>query len=386
MTDKKRPTILVTGASGIIGKGFLDAAKGNYDIYAAARRPQHETTVPEHPDIKWLQVDIANYPALKAVTLNAVKGKAVDFVLHLASYYDFNYSEHSEYERTNVRGTRNVLELAKVLKVKRFIFTGSVAACSFPPKGGVIDEKSPADAGHPYAVSKRKGEELVKEFSTFFPCTIVRPAAVFTDWGEYGFLYIFLSRWFSRKWWKSILGGKGECAVPYIHVHDLTALLLTVFKESKRLPCFDTYIAGPDGATSLRELFEAAAYYAGEKRKPLFLPRFVIQPLVAARDLVGRFTGTRPFERTWMCKYFDSKLTIDSSYTRKTLAWEPSPRFHILRRLLYLIEKMKTYPEEWHYRNARAMNRISKRQDIPLTKVPERSDIEEKLKDLAAFF
>ncbi len=50
--------------------------------------------------------------------------------------------------------------------------------------------------------------------------------------------------------------------------------------------------------------------------------------------------------------------------TRKILSWEPSPRLHILRRLLYLVEKIKTQPEEWQYRNSRAMKRVPQRPNL----------------------
>jgi len=362
-------TMIVTGASGIVGRQFLEAAKEEFFIYAIARRSQDEADIPQHPNIQWIQVDIANFVSLKSAVLTAIKSNGtvdnIDFVLHLASYYDLNYSPHPEYERTNVKGTRNVLELSKMLKVRRFIFASSLAACNFPGKGKKITEKTPVDAGHPYARSKKTGEALVREFSAFFPCSIIRPAAVFTDWCEYGILYIMLSRWFSGKLDSRILEGKGEAAIPYLHSNDLNKFLLTIFKKSNELPDFDIYIASPNGSTSHRQLFETAKkFYFRENIKPFFLPKVILAPLVIARDLMGRLIGRRPLERPWMLKYVDQKLDIDSSHTRKILSWEPSPRFHILRRLLYLVEKMKIHTEEWQYKNARALKRIPQRPNL----------------------
>lgn len=367
-------TMIVTGASGIVGRQFLEDAKEDFFIYAIARRSQDEAEIPEHPNIKWLQVDIANFLSLKSAVMTTLKRNGavdhIDFVLHLASYYDLNYSHHPEYERTNVNGTRNVLELSRLLKIKRFVFASSVAACNFPDKGNKITEKSSVDADHPYARSKKAGEQLTKEFSVFFPCTIIRPAAVFTDWCEYGILYIMLSRWFSGKWGSRILEGKGETAIPYLHSTDLNRFLFSIFRKSNQLPAFDTYIASPDGSTSHRELFETAArFYFMEKIKPCFLPTLLLAPVVILRDILGRLIGKRPLERPWMLKYADLKLDIDSSHTRNILSWEPSPRFHILRRLLYLVEKMKIHTEEWHYKNARALKRIPQRPNLLIYEV-----------------
>lgn len=364
MSDKL-PSIIVTGASGIVGRGFLEAAKEDYLIYAIARRPQKEAGVEDHPNIKWIQVDIGNWISLRWVMHNIKRQGGADYLIHLAGYYDFDYEDHPEYERTNVNGTRYVLEQAKILRVKRFIFASSTAASNFPAEGEYITEKSPLDADYQYAVSKRKCEAMVRESSNWFPCSIVRFAAVFTDWCEYGPLYMFLNTWFSRKWNSKILGGKGESAVPYIHSNDLNKLMLTILKKTRDLPDYDIYIASPDGSTSHQELFDAATrLYFGQRLKAIHFPKWLALPGVYARDILGRLIGHRPFERPWMIKYVDLKLDVDASYTREALKWRPTPRYHILRRLLYMIEKMKLDPTEWNRKNRYALKRVVLRPNL----------------------
>ncbi len=363
--SNKLPSIIVTGASGIVGRRFLEAARDDFLIYAIARRPQKEAGVAEHPNIKWIQVDIANWISLRWVMHNIKRQGGVDYVLHLAGYYDFDYTDNPEYERTNINGTRYMLEQAKILRVKRFVFSSSTAASNFPPPGQKIDEKSPMDADYAYARSKKRCEEMIKESSKWFPCSVVRFAAVFTDWCEYGPLYMFLTTWFNEQWNSQILGGKGESAVPYIHSSDLNKLLITIFKRSKELPDFDTYIASPDGSTSHRELFAVAnRLFFGRPIKPFFFPRWLALPGVYLRDLLGRLLGRRPFERPWMIKYVDLKLDVDASHTRKMLGWEPMPRYHILRRMIYMIEKLKSDPNQWHYKNRSALKRVALRPNL----------------------
>ena len=62
-----------------------------------------------------------------------------------------------------------------------------------------------------------------------------------------------------------------------------------------------------------------------------------------------------------MLKYVDLIMDVDASYTREILDWEPTPRFGILRRSLFLLEKMKSHPGVWHMRNEVALKSVTKR-------------------------
>ncbi len=363
------PNIIVTGASGIVGKSFLDAAKENFKIFAIARRSQMEVRINEHRNIKWIQADIGNQKNLNKILDINIKEK-IDYVLHLAGYYDFDNTNNIEYIRTNINGTRYILEYSKKLKIKRFIFASSVAASKFPGKNEVINEKSPLNDDKPYAKSKKIGEKLVKDFSQYFPCSVVRFAAVFTDWCEYGPLYIFLKTWLSKKWNSRILAGKGEFAIPYIHSTCLCQILITIFTKSEKIPNFDVYIASPDGSTSHRELFEfSTRYFFGRRIKSLFIPKPIAIAGVVVRYILGHIIGIMPFERYWMMKYTDKALNIESSYTRKELDWKPTPRFGILRRLLYIIETMKNNPDMFRSKNTKALLKTPKRDNYMIYEV-----------------
>ena len=267
----KLPKILVTGASGFVGHYFLDLIKEHFLIYALERRIPQNSPLISHPNIVWMSADIGDVKSLNKARETIIDYGGADFVLHLAGYYDFNYDNNPEYERTNIQGTRNVLTIAKELKVKRFIFASSVAACEFPESGERISEETPPNADYEYARSKKAGEEMVKEFSKYFDTTVVRFAAVFSDWCEYGPLYIFLSTWLSKSWKARILGGKGKSAITYIHVNCLIDLLLKIIQQSHDLPNFDIYHASPENPLSHKELFlKATRYYYGKTEETYF--------------------------------------------------------------------------------------------------------------------
>ena len=356
------PSLIVTGASGIVGRSFLQATQDSFRLFAIARRPQSSVGVPRHPNLRWIQVDIGNDEALSRVTEHIAEQGGADYLLHLAAHYDFENEPRPEFEHTNINGTRNVLEQASRLEIEHFIFASSVAACEFPSPDSAITEQSAPDADFPYAHSKRIGEEMVKRYSDRFICSIVRLAAVFSDWCEYAPLYVFLSTWLSSSWNSRILGGRGQSAVPFIHTRDLNRLFLTLLRRGHELSPHGTYIASPDGATSHLQLYRLATrFHFGKAVEPVLMPRPLAWAGVVARDLLGKLIGNRPFERPWMMEYLDRSLTIDASSTRQVLDWQPTPRFHILRPLPFLIEKMVSKHREWVDRNEFAMKRPPER-------------------------
>ncbi len=354
------PALVLTGASGFVGRHLLESLAAEYRVFCIARRSQHRCGAPVHPNITWFQVDIGEREPLGEVfRMIRVLGGA-DTVVHLAAHYDFTGEEHAEYRRTNVEGLRNTLDFSRELGVKRFVFSSSVAACRLPARGSALDEDSPPDGEHVYARTKAIGEAMVREYEGSFPSTIVRFAALFSDWCEYPPLFMFLSTWLSPAWNRSLLGGRGESAIPYLHVRDVVAALrLVLEKRPDELAPGEVLIASPDGSTSHLELFEEATRdFEGEPRTPILMPRLLCGPGMWARELLGRITGEMPFERPWMARYIDLKMTIDASRTRARLGWAPRPRLDVLRRLPFLIENLKTDPLEWNQRNRAAMKEV----------------------------
>ncbi|MBN2367128.1 MAG: hypothetical protein JXL67_13240, partial [Calditrichaeota bacterium] len=228
-----------------------------------------------------------------------------------------------------------------------------------------LDENSKPDAEFPYAWSKRECEKLIQESTEWFPSVIIRLAAVFSDWCEYPPVYMFLNTWLSKKWNSRILGGRGESAVPYIHINDLIDFIVKVIEKNADLPRFCVLNASSDNTTSHLELFQSAThYYFGQNIRPIKMPRWLALPGMFFRQWIGKLHGKPPFERVWMAKYIDKKLTVNSDYSKNLLSWKSTTRYDIKRRLLFLIENMKNHRSIWDLRNEAAMKRIARRPNM----------------------
>lgn len=349
---ENRPAIIVTGASGLVGRHFINSFKKDYYIYGISRSGRKNADIPAHENLRWLRCDIGDGVMVSRMVDSMAAETDIDYIFHFAGYYDFDYRDKIEYRRTNVDGTRHLLEAAARLKVKRFIFSSSLAVSDFMGPHRIMDEETPPDGDYPYARSKKEAEDLVASYAERFPCTIARLAAVYSDWCEYAPLYVLLNTWVGGGFRSKIIAGRGETAIPYIHVHDLNCFWQQIFKKGDRLGNLDILAASPSGCVSHNELFAALSLaYGGSTERAFHLPVPLATAGVALLRLAGPFMSMPPFERPWMTKYIDKRMVVDARRTQQLLDWRPKPRYHVMRRLLFLVENMKSDPRTWEHKN-----------------------------------
>jgi nucleoside-diphosphate-sugar epimerase len=285
------PRLIITGASGFVGRHLVQALRDDYKVFGIARRSQGRSGIPTHPNVMWFQADVGERPQIGPVFRQIAEQGGADTVIHLAAHYDFTGVEDPEYWRTNVIGLRHVLESAVATGVRHFLFSSSILACRPPRPGRAITEENPPHGKHIDAATKREGEALMFEFSDRLHSIIIRCAPLFSDWCEYPPLFVFLETWLANVWNRRILGGQGASAVPYLHIDDLVLFMLEVLARLDQLKPCEVLIASPDGAVSHRELHEASTLtFYGARQQPIFMPRALCGPAMWARDL--KVTGT----------------------------------------------------------------------------------------------
>lgn len=355
-----KETIVITGASGFIGSNLIRLLSEKYNIYALARRTQKEVRLKYRKNIHWILIDITDGNKLKQVFNKISEKQRIDFIIHLAAYYDFGDQVYNDiYQKTNIDATQYLLEIAKELDIKHFIFSSSLVASKFPDTNDLITENSELNAVYPYAKTKIIGEKLVKDYSKYYKCTIIRFAAVFSDCCEYEPLYNFLKTWCSKSWKARLIAGYGLMAIPYIHINCIVDLLYKTIKKTDKLNQLNIFLASSDEPTQLIDIFsESTKLFFGTKSNPLYVPKILGKMWILIRDWLGRIFKKRPFERYWMTEYLDRSFPTDCSYTRNTLDWYPKKRHLLLRRMPFLIENMQSMPRDWHHKNLSRLKRF----------------------------
>lgn len=196
--QQNRRTILLTGCAGFIGSNLLDKllAEGHKvigvddfnDYYSPSQKRKNIEQNLSSPNFHLIENDICElkveniFPTLNAQRSTFMNNNFV--VIHLAARAGVRTSikEPLLYEKVNVGGTLKMLELAKELKVKHFIFgsSSSVYGNNTPVP---FKENAPCDQPiSPYAATKRSGELLCFAYSNLYkiPTTVLR---FFTAYG-----------------------------------------------------------------------------------------------------------------------------------------------------------------------------------------------------------
>lgn len=170
---------VVTGATGNVGSAFLRSAARHPDwtITGVARRlPRPQ---PPFSAAEWVACDLADSTA--AGPLREVLAGA-DVVVHLAWAIQPGVAEQSLH-RTNIIGTRQLLDLMAAAGVPQLVYVSSVAAYAPAPRWHRVDEGQPCTGvpGSAYSQDKARLERVVRAFVERNPAVTVagaRPSAI----------------------------------------------------------------------------------------------------------------------------------------------------------------------------------------------------------------
>jgi len=148
--------VLITGATGFVGHHVACAlAAQGADLRMLVRKSSNLANLEGIPGDTFIG-DLAEPESLRSGLAGC------DAVVHVAADYRLWIRNPQSMYRANVDGTRELLRLAREARVKRFVYTSSVATMHFRRDGLVINEDTPVSladmVGH-YKRSKFQAEQ-----------------------------------------------------------------------------------------------------------------------------------------------------------------------------------------------------------------------------------
>jgi len=313
--------IAITGASGNAGtallrklQGQLARKPGSLELVGISRRLPDISREP-YGGVQWHLLDVGleqDRPRLE----KAFAG--VDAVVHLAWQIQPN-RKLDLLHRTNVTGTKNVLDAAAAAGVKQVVCASSVGAYGKADKDRRRDESWPATgmAGSHYSRHKAEQEKLLDGFAAAHPEVAVarlRPGLIFqgragSEIGRY-FLGPLFPRLLPRKPWIPLLPAPDSLVFQAVHADDVAEAYWRVVDQ--RVSGAFNIAAEP--VLNPQEL----ARILGAKR---ILP-IPMRLLHAVVDLTWR-AHIQPTDSGWVEMAAGAPI-MDTGRARRVLGWEPT--------------------------------------------------------------
>jgi UDP-glucose 4-epimerase len=287
--------VLVTGAAGFIGSNLVDRLLSNgHSVIGLDNLQTGSLRNLEHAlmsnSFNFENVDIRDLDELKSISKN------IEAILHLGALADIvpsiDYPE--DYFSVNVVGTFNVMQVARYVKAKRFIYIAS-SSCYGVPKTFPTPESANIDPRYPYALTKYLGERIAMHWGEVYeiPTISLRLFNVFgpraRTSGSYGAVFgVFLAQKLAGLPFTVV--GDGTQTRDFTYVSDVVDAIVTAMESRSN----GIYNVGSGNTYSINKLIELLS------GKAVYIPK-------------------RPGEPD--CTYADiSKIT-------KELGWSPKVSF-----------------------------------------------------------
>jgi len=277
-------SVLVTGGTGFVGSAVVRALIARGERPRCLVRPGSDRR-----NLEGLEVDLVEGDLCQEETLQAALA-GCSALFHVAADYRIWARRPQDMVRTNVEGTRCLMQAALRQGVSRVVYTSSVAVLGKTADGGPADEETPCcldDMVGAYKRSKYLAEEEVRRLQREegLPVVIVNPSTPFgprdvkpTPTGR-----VVVAAACGR------MPAFVDTGLNVVHVDDVAAGHLLAFERGK---LGERYLLGGENL-SLAEILAQVASLRRRRPPRLRLPRGPLFPLAVAAEGWARIHGGR---------------------------------------------------------------------------------------------
>lgn len=284
---------LVTGGLGFIGSNLVEyLLEKGHDVMVVDDLSTGRESY-KNPKATYYKYSITDINLMTKLT------KGIDGIFHLAAWARLRRSIDNPLEtnHANITGTLTLLQAARVNKIEKFVFSSSSSVYG-KQKNPIMEETTPTNPLHPYALQKLVGEMYCRLFSKLFgiKTVVLRYFNVYGPrqiiGGDYALVIgIFIRQKKENK--KMTIYGDGKQTRAYTHVSDVVRANLLAMEFPMKKGQSETFNIGTDKETSINEI---AKMLGGEVRHIIPNPRghFEERRKAANYSKASRILGWEP--------------------------------------------------------------------------------------------
>lgn len=231
-----------------------------------------------------------------------------DIVIHLAGVIDIKNNQKEKTMNINFEGTKTILDICVLQKVKRFIYFSTVD-CIYKYKDEVIAEPTniyPEKFSDNYSYSKALATKYVMDIRNMhydMKINILYPSAVIGT-NDYKPSSI-------GKVVKDIIEGKMQFGIKggynFVDVEDIAKVTLKILNNEVE---GDFLLTGRD--VSIYEFYDIVNKHLGRKKKTLKIPTFLVYPFIPFVPYLSKF----------VIKTINENHNYDNSKLKNVLEYE----------------------------------------------------------------
>jgi dihydroflavonol-4-reductase len=315
--------VFLTGATGFVGSHVARAlAAHGADLRLLIRSSSDLRNIQE------LRADRVVGDLRDAASLKkAVTG--CDVIFHVAADYRLWVRDPDEMYRSNVEGTKAILEAARENKVRRVVYTSSVATMGFQSNGHLATEDSPVSLGNmigPYKRSKFMAEEIaIQAGRSGMNVVVVNPT---TPVGERDIKPTPTGRIvvdFLKKKFPAYV----DTGLNLVDVNECARGHIAAMEKGKS---GERYILGGENLT-LKQILDKLAVITGLPSPRIRVP-YVLALATGVVDQVvtGHIRGREPRATIDAVRMGRKKMFVSSGKAERDLGWKTVPVDDALRR------------------------------------------------------
>ncbi|HEU0197109.1 MAG TPA: hopanoid-associated sugar epimerase [Nevskiaceae bacterium] len=306
---------LVTGATGFVGSAVARrAAAGGAQLRVLVRADSDRRNL-AGLDAEVVEGDLTDAASLRRACTGC------DALFHVAADYRLWVPHPAEIYRTNVDGTRALLEAARAAGVQRVVYTSSVATLGIPHDGTPGDEQTPVVLddmiGH-YKRSKFMAEQVAQEFAERgMDVVIVNPS---TPIGPRDIKPTPTGR-IIRDAAAGRIPAFVDTGLNIVHVDDVAEGHWLAYQSGR---AGRRYVLGGFDML-LREVLAEIARLVGRRPPSLQLPHAAVLPVAYVAEAWARVFGGRPVATVEEVRMSRKHMFFSSARAKAELGYAPRP-------------------------------------------------------------